>query len=145
MEGDFRDSEGDFRDSEGYSIVGGRCSLCNEPDFLPSKCCFCQALFCQLHADPQEHDCQKVPDKLGMQATVCSSCQETVRWESPASTEDEALERHRQQCKGSPAAKDLCPAPRCHTELGLLNVVTCGVCLQRVCTTHRFEDSHPCG
>eukprot|EP00933_Yihiella_yeosuensis_P012505 TRINITY_DN12123_c0_g1_i3.p1 TRINITY_DN12123_c0_g1~~TRINITY_DN12123_c0_g1_i3.p1 ORF type:complete len:256 (+),score=46.69 TRINITY_DN12123_c0_g1_i3:66-833(+) len=136
----------DFRDEEGYPIVGGRCALfsCNSHDFLPFDCPFCKASFCQFHKDPSEHDCQKVPDKVGIQASFCPSCQETLRWHPMESTEAEALEIHKSSCKGLPPKRSRCPAAGCDVVLGLTNAVTCKVCKQKVCMTHRFEDSHPC-
>ncbi|CAK0789517.1 unnamed protein product [Prorocentrum cordatum] len=138
-----------FRDAEGFPVVGGRCSLreCNVHDFLPVVCGFCQAPFCDLHAAPDQHSCQRAPPAVaGRRATVCPACEETLRWDTADSTEESTLEAHLAACPGRRRPRELCPNPRCGVELGLLNAFTCATCQQRVCIGgHRFEDdAHPC-
>eukprot|EP00927_Polykrikos_kofoidii_P059404 TRINITY_DN54562_c0_g1_i1.p1 TRINITY_DN54562_c0_g1~~TRINITY_DN54562_c0_g1_i1.p1 ORF type:complete len:305 (+),score=19.11 TRINITY_DN54562_c0_g1_i1:96-1010(+) len=135
-----------FRDSEGFPIVGGRCALaiCNEHHYILLSCRYCKASFCQEHCGIEDHDCPRASDSRGILALTCPLCDITVKWDAAASTEAEALEVHRRECRGRPKQKEHCPNPQCRTVLGLVNAVVCGRCKQRVCTTHRFEDDHPC-
>lgn len=46
-----------------FPELGDHCSLddCNELDFLPFKCQYCNQVFCRLHCQPLQHHCQHVP------------------------------------------------------------------------------------
>lgn len=134
-----------FCDAEGFAVVGARCALdtCQEHVFLPSKCRFCKAFFCQSHAFPSDHEC-KASTAEGIFASACPTCGDTIKHDAALQTEEQALEQHRMTCRGSPTRKERCPAEGCHTVLGLLNAVVCPRCRQRVCLAHRFADSHRC-
>lgn len=135
-----------FCDGEGFPIIGGRCALdiCNAHDFLPTPCVWCGAGFCQEHGEPNQHDCKEVSKCVGVQAAICTHCEDTVRWSSAETTEADALEAHRRHCRGSPQEKVLCPVKGCQTVLGFTNWVLCQTCGQQVCMPHRFEDAHLC-
>mmetsp|Transcript_6921 Transcript_6921/g.12240 ORF Transcript_6921/g.12240 Transcript_6921/m.12240 type:complete len:323 (-) Transcript_6921:34-1002(-) len=137
----------DFRDGDGFDIVGGRCSLdtCREHDFLPFKCEFCSRQYCQKHAEPACHECEKVPKSRGVLAAICPLCRSTVKWDDKDSTEEAAMQAHQKTCQAKASEqKDICPAENCKTKLTAMNSLTCEKCKVRVCLTHRFEDAHAC-
>lgn len=141
-------AESDFRDEQGYPIVGGRCTLdtCNEHDFLPFNCRYCNGLYCSTHAEPRSHNCDQIPDRKGVLAVICRDCEVTLRYVSAESTEAEALDLHKAECKGKgQSKKEMCPVVGCKEVLKLSNTMSCPKCHLKVCMKHRFQDAPPMG
>lgn len=140
----------DFLDSEGYSIVGGRCSLdtCQERDFLPFTCDYCQGSFCAAHLQAAAHGCSQAPvSSRGVLAAVCPACEETLRWVDGESSEEAAMLAHQAVCRGKPQQppRPLCPVEGCKQVLRASNSVVCSRCRLKVCMAHRYQDDHNCG
>merc|ERR1712003_17627 len=81
---------------------------------------------------------------------LCPVCESAVRVSSDDDLQN-VMEQHMatQSCAEAAAANEAkkrmkCPVKGCKAKLTQSGSVECGVCQQRVCLKHRFEDAHPC-
>ncbi|KRX10449.1 hypothetical protein PPERSA_08751 [Pseudocohnilembus persalinus] len=96
---------------------GTKCAFkeCNQLDFLPFDCRYCQQKFCQNHRQPDQHNCEKI-EKNAEKRPVSSSKEK----------------------------KDRCPMPNCRTILTLTNQHECKNCGLNTCLACRFPEKHNC-
>ena len=123
--------------------IGARCSLnyCNQKDFLPFKCKYCDATVCNYHF--RNHECPKqlVADR---RVTTCPKCHEKVYY--TGEERDEAiLQDHSKSsaCVERPKQKTK-RCPTCTAKLTLLNTFCCKECGVETCMKHRSSLDHRC-
>merc|ERR1712087_873681 len=81
---------------------------------------------------------------------LCPVCETALRVSSGDDLQS-VMEKHMatQCCADAAAAneakkKSRCPVNGCKAKLTQSGSIECGICRQRVCLKHRFEDAHPC-
>ena len=64
-----------------FGDLGNRCSMefCQQQDFLPFKCEFCQDIFCANHRRPDDHKCKNSQlDADDNYVMICPKCKATL-------------------------------------------------------------------
>lgn len=89
---------------------------CNQLDFLPFDCKYCQIKFCLNHRNPETHKCQGIQKK-----------------------HNPNLNTHI-----NPKLSKKCANLNCHSKLSPINEYECKKCGNLVCLKHRFEETHEC-
>lgn len=130
-----------------FGDCGTHCAdpYCMQKDFLPVTCDACGKSYCGSHFKYEAHSCPKGRADKDKRVIVCPICTEAVPL--PAGEDANAIwEAHAAsgKCHAPPPPKPKCPVSGCKSKLTAINSVTCGSCGQKVCMTHRFEDSHEC-
>jgi len=144
--------------------LGKNCQYldCNQLDFLPSHCKFCDLIFCEEHRLRIEHDCKALQNdeedeittttnKMLMKnddvkCVICPVCKKSIKF---IKNEDinVTVERHmqsEQECSRTKNVVNRCPVKGCREILHIVNEFVCSSCKQKVCLKHRFERDHDC-
>ena len=129
--------------------VGKHCSLetCNQKDWLPVKCKYCQKTFCADHSSIDSHNCPKY-EKEYKKVYVCPLCNKTLSMNNHLTVEENFSIHEAMDCAGDYAAHVpiviKCAGSRCKTKLNDLNTFSCQVCRSKVCLKHRMPEDHMC-
>eukprot|EP01070_Trichotokara_eunicae_P002616 Trichotokara_eunicae@DN276_c0_g1_i1.p1 len=77
-----------------FADLGSHCTVetCNEKDFLPIVCKYCELKFCRDHAMPNLHECKSV-DKFDKRVIICPICNKSIHI-TAADDENRELEKH---------------------------------------------------
>ncbi|KAL1931692.1 hypothetical protein VTP01DRAFT_9835 [Rhizomucor pusillus] len=137
--------------------IGKQCSIasCNELDFLPFSCPYCQGIFCGLHGLPQEHDCSEL-ESANRKVALCQKCNNMVMVPGTENwTLEEALERHLESgCNKYVFASTsivnkqdrICAVEKCRImqEQKTVSPIRCAGCQKSYCLKHRHAVDHNC-
>jgi predicted nucleic acid binding AN1-type Zn finger protein/uncharacterized C2H2 Zn-finger protein len=136
--------------------IGAHCAMsqCNQQDFLPFTCDCCSSIFCLHHRSYDAHDCPKAGSK-DRRVLECPVCRDLIHWTAEqdvdevwtqhARSKDCTSEKYHQiKAEKAKKKKNRCASKKCKEILVPSNQFHCGLCNQRVCLKHRFENDHDC-
>lgn len=130
-----------------FDYVGKHCALptCNQRDYLPFKCNYCQRDYCLEHRLYACHGCEGAESK-DITSTDCPMCANSIRFSKSQDPNLVWEEHYTHHCTQQPKKKTSkkCARGDCRAILGPSNAFSCPKCRQEVCITHRFAEDHNC-
>lgn len=139
-----------------FPDLGKQCakSDCQQLDFLPFKCGYCQKSFCEAHWKVLQHSCPRQDLIRDRRVPDCPLCGEIISM-GPHEDPNTVVERHIRagKCRTNRAASEQ-PPQKSRGEEGWcgyrkckdkpLVLVECSYCRNKYCLKHRFEGDHEC-